>query len=103
MQAKLLNAGPPCIHTVILETGEEAVSVLTRFAADEPAGPYRDVVPARRTLRLRFNDLKDPEQIPLGTDYSSVIESDVPIVAQRTRLASRRAGLALLSTIAYPA
>jgi hypothetical protein len=35
------------------------------------------------------------------TDYASVIVSDRPIVAQHTRLDSRQAALALLSTVAY--
>jgi hypothetical protein len=52
---------------------------------------------------LRFNDLTDPEPVPLGTDYASVIESNVPIVVQHTRLDSRKAELALLSTMAFPA
>jgi hypothetical protein len=51
---------------------------------------------------VRFNDLDSPEAIPRGTDYSSVIRSDVPVVAQHTRLDSRQAANALLSTIAYP-
>jgi hypothetical protein len=59
-------------------------------------------VPARRTRHLRFNDLREPEPIPRGTDYSSVIRSNVPIVAQHTRLDSRQAQNALLSTIAFP-
>jgi hypothetical protein len=50
---------------------------------------------------LRFNDLKDPQPIPRDTDYASVFDSDVPIIVQHTRLDSRRAELALLSTIAY--
>jgi hypothetical protein len=53
-------------------------------------------------LGRRFNDLKDPEPIPLATDYASVIESDVPIVVQHTRLDSRQPENALLSTIAFP-
>jgi len=77
------------------------VNVTIYFADREPVGPYRVVVPARRTFHLRFNDLKDPEPIPLDTDYSSVFESDVPIVVQHTRLDSRRAEISLLSTIAY--
>jgi hypothetical protein len=45
---------------------------LTIFYADrEPVGPYRLTVPARRTRHFRFNDLKDPETIPLGTSYAS--------------------------------
>ena len=67
----------------------------------EPAGPYQVIVPANRTNHLRFNDLKDPEPIPQGTDYGSVIESDVPIVVQHTRLDSRQNANALLTTIAY--
>jgi hypothetical protein len=77
------------------------VSITIYFKDREPAGPYRVTVPARRTLHLRFNDLADPEPIPRDTDYSSVIESDLPIVVQHTRLDSRQAALALLSTIAY--
>jgi hypothetical protein len=87
----------------VLNAGDtDARVTLTVFFKDrEPAGPYRVTVGARRTLHLRFNDLKDPEPIPRGTDYSSVIESDVPIVVQHTRLDSRRMRNSLLSTIAY--
>jgi hypothetical protein len=75
---------------------------ITIFFSDrEPSGPYNLVVAARRTKHLRFNDLDDPETIPLDTDYASLIESDVPIVVQHTRLDSRQAENALLSTIAY--
>ena len=59
---------------------EEAHVELTVFFSDrEPIGPYRLRVPARRTLHVRFNELEDPEPIPVDTDYTSVIESDVPI------------------------
>ena len=89
--ACLLNAGD---H-------DANVTVTIYFADREPSGPYRVTVPARRTLHLRFNDLEDPAPIPRDTDYSSVIESDEPIVVQHTRLDSRQAEEALLSTIAY--
>jgi hypothetical protein len=77
------------------------VEITVFFADREPAGPYRVTVPARRTRHLRFNDLEDPEPVPLDTDFASVIESDVPIVVQHTRLDSRQAENALLSTIAF--
>ena len=81
---------------------EEAHVEITVFFSDrEPVGPYQLTVPARRTKHVRFNELKDPEPIPADTDYASVIESDVPIVVQHTRLDSRQAENALLSTIAY--
>ena len=77
------------------------VNITIFFSDRDPSQPYKVVVPARRTLHLRFNDLKDPP-IPKDTDYSSIIESDIPIVVQHTRLDSRQAANALLSTIAYP-
>jgi len=81
---------------------EEAhVEITVYFTDREPAGSYRVTVPPRRTLHVRFNELADPEPIPTDTDYASVIESDVPVVVQHTRLDSRQAENALLSTIAY--
>lgn len=90
--ACLLNAGDRDAH----------VEITCYFADREPVGPYRVTVGARRTLHLRFNDLKDPEPVPRATDYASVIRSDVPIVVQHTRLDSRQAENALLTTVAYP-
>lgn len=66
------------------------VTITVYFADREPAGPYQVTVPARRTRHVRFNRLDDPEPIPQDTDYASVIESDVPIVVQHTRLDSRQ-------------
>lgn len=77
------------------------VAITVYFSSREPAGPYKITVPARRTCHLRFNNLKDPEPIPVATDYSSVIESDVPIVVQHTRLDSRQAENSLITTVAY--
>jgi hypothetical protein len=87
----------------ILNTTDENANIeITIYFKDrEPAGPYKLTVPARRTKHQRFNDLRDPEPIPLGTDYSSVIISDVPIIVQHTRLDSRQSENALVTTIAY--
>ena len=87
----LLNAGKEDAH----------VEVMLFYADREPVGPYRLIVPAERTKHVRFNDLSDPEPVPKDTDFASVIESDVPIVVQHTRLDSRQAENALLSTIAF--
>ncbi len=87
----------------ILNAGdrEARIEITILFADREPVGPYKVTVGARRTLHLRFNDLKDPKPVPRDTDYASIFESDVPIIVQHTRLDSRRAELALLSTMAY--
>ena len=71
------------------------------YSDREPVGPYRVTVGARRTQHLRFNNLTEPEPIPRGTDFASVIESDVPVVIQHTRLDSRQAENALISTTAF--
>ena len=89
----------------ILNTGDQDAHVkLTVFFADrEPVGPYHTMVSARRTTHLRLNDLVVPEPIPLDTPYALVIESDVPIVVQHSRLDSRQAENALFTTIAWAA
>ena len=87
---------------ILNATGEDAHVAITVFFEDrEPAGPYRVTVKSRRTKHLRFNDLADPEPIPKETPYASVIEADVPIVVQHTRLDSRQAENALITTIAF--
>lgn len=88
----------------VLNTGNKDASIdLTIFYAErEPVGPYRLTVPARRTRHFRFNDLREPETIPLGTSYASLIQSDQPVVVQHTRLDSRQSDNALMTTIAYP-
>ena len=79
------------------------VRITIYFSDRDPVGPYTVVVPPRRTRHVRFNDLADPAPVPRATDYASVITSDVPIVVQHTRLDSRAAEIALMTTMAYPA
>jgi hypothetical protein len=87
---------------ILNATGQDAhVRITIYYAHRDPAGPYEVLVPAERTKHLRFNDLKTPEPIPHDTDFASVVESDIPIVVQHTRLDSRQAENALLSTIAF--
>jgi hypothetical protein len=87
----------------ILNTSDKEAHVkITIYLSDKnPVGPYNITVPARRTKHIRFNDLHSPMPIPKDTDYACVIESNVPIVVQHTRLDSRQAENALMSTMAY--
>lgn len=87
---------------ILNASNQDAHVRITIFFADgEPVGPYEITVLARRTKHVRFNDLSSPQPIPRDMDYASVIESDVPIVVQHTRLDSRQEANALLSTVAY--
>jgi hypothetical protein len=87
----------------ILNATDEAANVRIHvyYEDRDPVGPYELTVPARRTKHLRFNELDDPEPIPRDTPYASVIESGVRIVVQPTRLDSRQAENAPMSTIAF--
>lgn len=87
----ILNANDPDAH----------LEIYLYFEDKEPAGPYKVIVPARRTKHIRFNNLIDPEPVPRGTDFASMILSDTPVVVQHTRLDSRQAENALFSTIAF--
>lgn len=87
----ILNASDSVAH----------VEIMIYFSDREPMGPFKEMVDARRTRHIRFNNLCDPEEIPKGEDYASTITSDVPIIVQHTRLDSRQAANALMTTMAY--
>jgi len=91
-RACILNAGDADAH----------VELFLYFTEREPVGPYLLTVPARRAHHQRFNDLAGPEPVPTGVDCCCLIRSDAPIAVQHTRLDSRQAANALMSTIAYP-
>lgn len=83
-------------------TDDPAHVRLTVFFSDrDPVGPYVVDVAPRRTRHVRLNDLDAPEPVPRGKDFAVVLESDVPIVVQHTRLDSRQAANALMTTIAF--
>ncbi|HEX7800132.1 MAG TPA: sensory rhodopsin transducer [Asticcacaulis sp.] len=86
----------------VLNPGDDDADIeVTIYYGDrEPVGPYRMRVAARRTVHFRFNDLNDPEPIPAGVDYASVITASAPILVQHTRLDSRSGTIALMTTMA---
>lgn len=88
----ILNAGDAEAH----------VEFMIFYEDRDPVGPYCFHIEPRRSCHLRFNNFDHPEKIKADTAFSSVISSDVPIVVQHTRLDSRQAENALLSTMAFP-
>jgi hypothetical protein len=88
----ILNLGPTPAN----------VRITVFFAEREPVGPYEITIPARRTRHVRLNDLQSPAPIPHDTDFATVIDSDIPVVVQHTRLDSRQPENALMTTMAYP-
>lgn len=98
-QPQMTSHGTLCV----LNTSSEPARLELRifFSDREPAGPYRAEVGPQRTLHLRFNELEDPEPIPRGVDFASVLEASIPVVVQHTRLDSRQSENALMTTMAF--
>jgi hypothetical protein len=59
-------------------------------------------VPGKRVRSIRFNDLIDPQAMPLDTDYACVLESSVPVIVQFTRMDTSQAENAIASLMAFP-
>lgn len=88
---------------ILNASGKDAnVTITIYFTNKPPVGPYHIIVPAERSKHVRYNDLKDPVPIPLDTEYASIIVSDIPIVVQFSRLDTRQAAMALMTSLAFP-
>jgi hypothetical protein len=87
---------------ILNASNDDARVELTIFFADrEPVGPYVEVVPARRSRHIHMGGLTEPAPVPADTGYSTVIESDLPVVVQHSRLESGASDRSMLTTIAY--
>jgi hypothetical protein len=76
---------------------------LTIYYEDrEPVGPYPLKVGAQRVRHVRFNDLIDPQALPLDTPYAVLVIADHPVVVQFTRHDSSQAANAIATTLAFP-
>lgn len=82
---------------------EASLEITVFYAGKDPVGPYPLTVGARRVLHVRFNDLIDPEAIPMDEDFAALVESDVPVVVQHVRLDSRRPEDSLFGSVGFPA
>ena len=87
----------------MLNAGSQPARVtFTVFFSDrEPLGPADVVIPPRRIHHQDLGKIAGLT-VPKDTDYSVLIKSDQPIVVQHTRLDSRQAENALMTTIAFP-
>jgi hypothetical protein len=87
----------------VLNTGgSDAHLQLTIYYEDhEPVGPYPLKVAAQRVRHVRFNDLIDPQALPLDTPYAALLIADHPVVVQFTRRDTSQAANALATTLAF--
>jgi hypothetical protein len=87
---------------ILNTTGEDAEIELTIFYTDrDPVGPYPIKVQARRMRSIRFNDLIEPEALPLETHYAAVLTSNVPVVVQFAQMDTRQAANARAMMMGY--
>lgn len=88
----------------VLNAGSvEANLELTIYYQDhEPVGPYPLKVGAQRVRHVRFNDLIDPQALPLDTPYAALVVADHPVVVQFTRHDTSQAANAVATTLAFP-
>jgi hypothetical protein len=90
----------------ILNTHKRSANVkLTIYFEDsDPVTAGNIVVPGQRSCHLHMENLKieNKSAIPRGYPYSVMIESNVNIVVQMSRLDTTQAKMAFLSTMGYP-
>lgn len=90
----------------VLNTGDaDAHLHFTLYFQDqEPRDRFTAVCGARRVNHVRMDKLLDEAgaPVPQGKPYAVMVESDVPVVVQYTRLDATQPNEALMTTIAYP-
>jgi hypothetical protein len=93
-----------CDELCVLNVGHAEVHLqLTIFYGDrDPVGPYPLIIPAQRVRHMRFNDLIDPQALPLDKPFAALIVADHPVVVQFTRRDTSQAANAVATTMAFP-
>jgi predicted DNA-binding protein with PD1-like motif len=82
MKTKLLNRGPERTYAVVLETGEDPIECLTRFARDEKLDCARfTAIGAFANALLGFFDLQRKEYEQIAVDQQTEVLSIVGDIA----------------------
>lgn len=90
----------------VLNTGKQDASLsLTLYFEDrEPIHRFKAGCKAERTNHIRLDKIKDDSGnvIPQGVPYALMVESNVPVIIQYSRMDTTQAEMALMSAMAYP-
>ena len=90
----------------VLNTSDvDAEIKFTLFFEDrEPCRDFSSVCPASRTHHIRLDRIigANNESIPRDIPYAMLVESNVPVVVQYSRLDTSHHEMALMTTMAYP-
>lgn len=79
------------------------ISLTLYFEDREPVSGFSAVCPARRTNHIRLDKIvaSDGRRIERGIPYAILVESDVPIVCQYSRLDTTQSEMSFMGLIAY--
>jgi len=87
---------------VLNTTDETAVIDITLYFEDrEPVKGFRVPVSPRRTSHIRMDKIvsETGETVPMDTPYAALIESNVEVAVQYTRVDTTQSELALMTTM----
>jgi len=89
---------------VLNTSNEDAVINMTLYFEDrDKMDGYEAACPAERTHHIRLDKLKSKtgQPVPMDVPYAILVESNVEVVVQYSRLDTSQAEMALMTTIAY--
>jgi hypothetical protein len=80
------------------------IKIAVYFEDREPLTGLEAVCPAQRTVHVRMEQIKNRkgEAVPVAKPMALLVESNVDVVVQHTRLDTTQPALALMTTMAYP-
>lgn len=90
----------------LLNTGPQDAQVVVTFYLEDaaPIGPVPVSLPAERTRHVRTDALvgADGRGVPVDEPYAMLVQSDLPISVQHSRMDLRSPRMALMTTAAIP-
>ncbi len=91
-----------CVLNLNSRTAKLKITVY--FEDREPFKGLEAECPAERTVHVRMEKIKNHagELIPTAKPMALMVESDVDVVVQHTRLDTTQPALALMTTMAFP-
>lgn len=80
------------------------IKITVYFQDREPLTGLEAECPGQRTVHVRMEQIKSRsgEMIPLAKPMALMVESNIEVVVQHTRLDTTQPALALMTTMAYP-
>ncbi len=90
-----------CVLNLSDKTANVAITVY--FEDSEPLTGFTARCGAARTNHIRLDKIKNANGMPIPKEkpYALLVQSDVPIVVQHSRMDVTQADMTLMSTIAY--